>query len=137
MIELRKLLLNIKHIVVSADPTTTELFTGMLAVSWGLLLILPIDTFGSTKNYTTMEVLAPEMVWAALMFAVGLIQVAAVIYGKVKARKIPAMMSTMLWIFITFMFVSANPASASIAAYAVVSLFSIWTYLRLDVFNHF
>jgi len=124
------------RVIVTADPTPIELLSAIMAFGWGILLALPANTFATSPTYNAMSSLAPERVWAIAMLAIGLLQAAATLHGKVKARKPLAFFATLTWAFIAVMMISANAVSTAGVAYGVVTLLSLWSYLRMDVFNH-
>ena len=132
----RKFLENIQHIIVTASPTMMELFSAITALGWGVLLLLPYDTFGSSSIYVTMSALAPEELWGIALLGGGFLQLAAVLHGKISPRKLTAMFATASWAFIAAMFASSSIYSTGVVVYGVMTLFAAWIYFRLDVFNN-
>ena len=61
----------------SSDPGWLELWSAWVACYWGIVLLLPFDTFGASQSiqfYKTLSGAAEEDTWGAIFLAVGLCQ---------------------------------------------------------------
>lgn len=86
-----------------------EVFSSLLAWCWGILLILPYDTFGSTLSYRTMAFLAPEESWGFLFILIALLHGLSLCAGFFELRVPACWLASFIWSFVGVLFAIANP----------------------------
>lgn len=122
-----------KHTMTTYDIELVEVMSGIAALAWGLwLLIPPLDSFASSPTYNTMAMIAPEWLWGLAMSFFGSFQVQAAISHTLRSRKIAAITSSVMWLFITTMLAIGNLASTATVIYGVFTVFTVWSYLRIS-----
>lgn len=123
----------LKHALVTYEIELVEIMSGIAAVSWGVWLINPaLDTFITSYTFYTMAAVAPEWLWGTCMIVIGVAQVESVISHKLVRRKVSSLMLSIMWMFISAVFLYANVASTAGVIYSVFAFFTAWSYLRLS-----
>lgn len=119
------------------DTWSSELSLPLFAVSWGLWLTLPVETFASSHTFDAMAQLAPELVWGVFALLVGIVATAMPLLELrglilLKARFYLSMIQAAMWMFIVVMFVQANFSSTATAIYSTLTLQSIIVTVALS-----
>ena len=94
---------------VKADPSYIEAFSGLMAWAWGILLLLPFDTFSATPSYAAMKWLAPEWLWGTIFCCIGALHSLALCAGFNRLRPLVCMVAAFLWAFVGCTFVQTIP----------------------------
>lgn len=119
------------EVVWQSDPEPCEFIVGLRAVCWGLWLLLPMDTFGSlAPAYRTLAQLAPETVWGAWMFGLGVAVCWGITFGSLRLRRRLQFVHFLSWALISGAFLVANPAAAA-TQHLVTAVVCGWVYLRI------
>lgn len=124
---MRRLWLLIKE----ADTEIVELLLGVLALNWGLLILAPFDTFGSTPSFRVMASAAPEPVWGSALFIAGVLHICGLARNHRHTRQAAAFFTFLCWMVIAISFGLANPQGTAMAVYPTLALLSAWAYVRL------
>ena len=131
MIDFKHKIAVIKHFFVSYDIEYIEMMSGMLALFWGIILLLPFDTFSSTPSYFAMQTIAPEIAWGLAVAIGGMAQMISVLFLSNYARKLTAGISIFIWWFVAGMFIVSNSISTAVPVYSIIALSSSWSFIRL------
>jgi hypothetical protein len=111
-----------------------EALAGLAAALWGLILMLPGDTFATSRSFDAMATSGiAEWIWGAVAVAVGVAQVAGLIFDHWQTRRAAAMALTGLWMFIAAMTGIANVIGPVWAVYLLLSCSAGWAYCRMRV----
>lgn len=134
-VALAALLERLKVILVSSDFIFTEFFNGLCLFLWGMWIALPHwDTFNSTPTFRAMAQLPlPENAQGFLIMCVGLSVLFGIFFGHRRLRKVAIFWSTLIWIFISTMFIDANYQSTATITYPMLALSGAWAYWRITV----
>lgn len=132
---LAPLISQLKTILISSDFIFTEFFNGLCLFLWGAWVASPHwDTFNSTPTYDAMAQLPiSEDGQGIIIMSVGLIVLFGTFYGQRKLRKYATFWATIIWIFISAMFIVANFFSTATVVYPMLALSGIWAYWRITV----
>jgi len=115
-------------------PRQMEWFMATITSLWGAVLLLPIDTFGG-RAWVVFSALAPEPVWGAIMFMLGVARIGGLVVNGARAdvtpwiRVVSAGLGFLIWIGISFGFLLTGVISTWLAVYptfAVAELVNIY-----------
>lgn len=115
----------------------------MLALfGWGLILLLPTDTFSRSAAFAPMRALtgwlspsASEMAWGIKVLLLSLYALYAFWTGCSKHRRRVLAVSAGFWFFVDLTFFLVNPWGISMATYTLLLLNAIWASWRLLVID--
>lgn len=123
----------LKHVLITYEIELVEIMSGFAALCWGIWLINPLlNTFITSDTFDTMAMIAPEWLWGLSMVTIGFAQVESVISHKLARRKISSLILSVMWMFITTIFLYSNIASTAGIIYGTFAFFTAWSYLRLS-----
>ena len=120
----------VKH---SQSFRTLKIFSTSIAMWWGVVLILPFDTFSTALSYKAMAGIAPEFYWGLLMLIMGLAHLIGITYSLKKIEKASFLIATFVWIFIAAMFTIGSPPNTASGTYALIGLLTGWLYTNVKV----
>lgn len=109
-----------------------EKFLLFAALWWAFIMLLPLDTFGSSVGYDTMEKVASETVWGLFFFALATGHFVGLLTGHKKLIKANCMISVVVWLFVATMLVMSNPLSTGTGMYFLVAYVAASVYSRID-----
>ena len=115
--------------LITCDTKLFELSHSFIAAAWGFILILPSDSFSTTKTFSVMSQIAPEFFWGLVPLLIVIVHL-IFIESKI-VRKICIMALALFWLCVTFSVFFANSLSTATASYAGYFLLSIIRYLRV------
>ena len=94
---------------------------GATCFLWGVFLILPLDTFGTTHAWDAVrEVGLEEWQMGALVALVGLWKMISVVSGRYSWRRVAAMSSALTWGCIGTILIRANAAGTGTVIYPML-----------------
>jgi hypothetical protein len=99
-----------------------EAFSGALALYWGALLWLPLDTFSASPSYAAMSALASEEFWGTFYIFLGLMQLGSIRFRCVWMRACSMHLAIIGWGFAAMMFAVANPYTHAPGIYGILAL---------------
>lgn len=108
-----------------------EIILALHSIALGAYLLLPFNTFGSSRSFVIMAAIAPEWVWGGLIFALGTVLFVAVLVGSVQWRLRILILLAHIWLVIALALIVANYESVAVISYVFFSIIYIATYLRL------
>jgi hypothetical protein len=120
-----------KLILSKAKFRAIEVYLAALSLYWGVILILPFDTFSTSFSYDVMHQMAPEIFWGLAMVVVGLVHVLAMIRNDKTIRKIGLLLAAGQWYFIATMILLSNHFSTAWGTYYIVGCLSTWLYAKV------
>lgn len=110
------------------DSKISEIAKFIVAAFWGLTLLLPGSSFGTTKTFAIMAEIAPEEVWGLFPFILIIFYFS--FRQKLFVRKITLISLTMFWLLVAGSTFIANPLSTATASYVGFALLTAISYLR-------
>jgi hypothetical protein len=120
----------LKYILFESEGALTELFLGLISLTWGLWVISPFwDAFKQTTAFCVMGQIAPEWVWGTIMTAAGILKVYAILSEQVRLKKIVFTLSIFLWSCISISFAASAPLAVGTAIYTLITIangFCLW-----------
>ncbi|MGA4519263.1 hypothetical protein ACPA0F_18555 [Solibacillus silvestris] len=120
----------VKH---SQSFHTLKIFTTSIAIWWGVVLILPFDTFSTAVPYRAMAEIASEFYWGLLMLLMGCSHLIGITYSLKKIERASFLIATFVWIFIAAMFAFGSPPNTASGTYAIIGLLTGWLYTKVKV----
>lgn len=115
-----------------------EVFLTSLSLWWGLALLLPVDTFGTSESYQAMSNIANEGFWSFIMFCLTMIHIFGMSFNNKQIKQIGLLIATCVWIFVGTMFgwvdvlhIISNEKSTFTTAsgtYILIGMLSGWLY---------
>jgi hypothetical protein len=122
------------QLIVHRDVDLIEVSSGMLFLGWGIQLLLPWSTFGSSSGYVVLAQLMSEPVWGTLLLWLGITKIGSYLLNQRRVRLAGSLVGSMTWAFFSVAFGVANPAGTGIVVYPFLSLLSALIFWR--VFTH-
>ena len=119
-----------KQLLFGTHTDFFELFNSTLLIGWGAWLLLPFDSFTSSKAFTVLATYFSETTFGLIPVAIGLYILYTLIAFRIARRRYGILAATAFWIFIAVIIGSSNIASTGVAVYGIVAIFSIISYLR-------
>lgn len=123
----------LRALLLDHDFEPTEAISGIAATGWGLIVLLPVATFGTSHTYDAMASLAPEWAWGLAVLLVGILQLLTLLLDWHSWRRHTAFLAFCAWLFMSVMFIRANAASTATAIYPTMALAAAWAYWRLSL----
>jgi hypothetical protein len=117
-------------ILAEHDTEPVELIGGATKVAMGLWLLLPFDTFGSSRTFSALAVF-PESAWGAFFLVVGLAHLAALYDGRRTWRAWASGIGFVIWFAFALVFVTTNPPAFGWIMFMSVALAQMWASVRL------
>ncbi|WP_145052463.1 hypothetical protein [Paenibacillus xylanexedens] len=113
-----------------------ELSLAFIASFWGVLLVLPFNTFATSSAYAPMSNVMPESAWGVLMLFLSGLLLYGMLSGRFLVRRYALLVATFVWLFIGSMLFFGNPASTGWGAYLNYAILSSWAYMRVGEQRH-
>lgn len=118
--------------MIGGDTMMSEFALGFFAFAWGLWLLMPWASFGSSITFSIMESLASEEVWGLVTFTLGVAQIiGSQMKNSVRWRAFLWLGAFFNWFFIFWVFAVANFHSTATPVYFTMSMFSLLVYTSL------
>lgn len=117
-------------VLAEHDTEPAELSGGLLKVSIGCWLLLPLDTLGSSPTFAALTVL-PEWLWGAGLAALGVAHLFALRSGDRDRRRQASTIGWVVWFSFAVTFVVTNPPAFGFLAFLLAGLAQLWCSLRL------
>lgn len=108
-----------------------EVAVTSIAIWWGIILVLPFNTFGISDSYEAMEALAPESFWGVFMIGMGFSHLLSMTYNLSRLKRFTLLIATGVWIFIASMFAIGNPMNTATGTYAIIGVLTGWLYTKV------
>ena len=129
-------MLGLKEILNNHDIEPIELLLGLLSVMFGIWILNPYtNTFNTVSSFRVISNIFNESVFGSIMFAVGLIQLYCIFRDHYKIEKNIAILSAVIWSFITVSFIYSNVAAVGIPIYLLFTISNLWVFYRLVLYK--
>jgi hypothetical protein len=109
------------------------------ALSWGVWLLLPFDTFGSSATFRVLPMIAPEWAWGAVFVTVSLLLLFGILRCSRAIRRHALLFLSLLWLATWSALVISNWRSTAATNYIWWAILSAYSYMRVasnGVSNH-
>lgn len=126
---------NIRDILFFGDTKGVELVLALSSILWFVLLIWPGETF-SRPTYVAMAKIMTEEAWALsfLTHGVGLLYFMRDKSVNLYMRYINNFLGGLLWVSSSLMMLFAiTPPPAAISGELILSIGSLWVFIRTDI----
>lgn len=94
-----------RPMVVAFEKNFPEVILGVATIAFGVLLVLPPDSFAPGTGYDIVSGLAPTWVWGAGFLSLGFCNIWAVLRRKGNLVRFSAKLLFFMWFVLGFMFV--------------------------------
>lgn len=115
--------------LLQSDIEWAEIVSILGAFIWGFVLLLPFNSFGTSKTYNLIAFL-PESFWAVFFLCFFVVQFSAVLYNNLTWRIRAVGTGALIWAVVCSMAVGANPISTAYF-YLIPTLGCVWAFARL------
>lgn len=114
----------------TAGTRGVESLSACTAVYWGIVLLIPVDSFAVSYSFSHLQSLASENAWAMVYGGIGVFQLLALILVNYQMRLVAAVCAASLWIMTAVSIFINAPASTTVGVYFALSMGCVWTLLR-------
>lgn len=98
-------------------------YSGLIKIAWGIVLILPDDTFAANqKSYAGMMAIATENQWAVFLLIIGVLHTTSVLMTNINFRVSMQTISVGTWLFIASQFWLSNPIGTGKITYGIAAI---------------
>lgn len=118
----------IKQYFKHAKFRAIELTLMGISLFWGIVLMVPTNTFDGSSAYNSMEQLAPESVWSGLMVIVAMFHFFGMLKDDKMVRKVGLILAAGQWYFISSMMALDASASTEWGVYFIIGVLATWLY---------
>lgn len=125
--------LRLRALLLDVDFESAEAISAAMGALWGLWLLLPLDTFGASPLWRTVQLLFSEAQLGTIVCAGGTGAFVAMLWGSRQWRMWLTLFGAATWGGLSGLFIWANPAASSSVVYPVLTLVAAWAYLRLAI----
>lgn len=111
--------------------------TGLAAYAlyWGVLLLLPYNTFNTAANsYSGMVALAPESHWGTFALLVGAAQMYGMLIAGDRLRAFFLLVAAGFWYFVFTMFMIINPFTTG-GTYIITAILCSYLFVKVGGLN--
>lgn len=113
-----------------------EIVLAGLALGFGVWLLLPFDTFGTSATFGTLAELATEAVWGLAMATLGALWYFGILVKWKMLRQLTAGLCMVAWAFISMAFWDSNLSSTASITYPIFSLACMIAYAIIGLNGH-
>ncbi len=119
-----------KQLLFGTHTDFFELFNSLLLIAWGGWLLLPFNSFASSKAFAVLATYTDEATFGIIPVLIGLYILYTLIMLRIARRRYGILAASAFWIFISIIIGSSNIASTGVPVYALIAIFSAISYLR-------
>lgn len=112
------------------DTEPIELLGGATKAMMGVWLLLPMESFASSRSFSALVVL-PEWAWGSFLLLVGVCHLVALHDGNRAWRRRAAFVGFLVWCSFGIVFVWNNPPAIGWVMFMAAGLAQLWANLRL------
>lgn len=117
-----------------ADPTPSELTTGLILLVFGIAILNPFTTtFSTTKTYNALQYLTANQEWLCGLLFVSIGGWQLDITKSIRWRSVSASCSMFLFLLLAVMFFVSNPQAAGAYLFGLYSAICLWQFRRLRI----
>jgi hypothetical protein len=114
------------------EQRVTEIILALCALSWGVWLLLPFDTFSSSATFVLLARTAPEWVWGAFMCAGAITTLVGLYRRSCPVRRHGLIAMTIVWMIVWTSFAIGNWRSTAAVTYLWWAILCGYWYLRVQ-----
>lgn len=115
--------------LLDSDVEWAEIVSIFGGIIWGIVLLLPGNTFATSKAYNLIS-FWHEDVWAVLFLIFATVQAIGLLSNRLRWRMRCAALGAVVWAFVCSMLVISNPISTAYF-YVVPCIGCLWALARL------
>ncbi len=119
-----------KQLIFGTHTDFFELFNALLLIAWGIWLVLPFETFRTTKAFSVLDAYTNELTFGFIPLLIGLYILYTLIMLRIARRRYGILAASAFWIFIAIVIGASNITSTGVAVYGLIAIFSAISYLR-------
>lgn len=108
-----------------------EFIAGLISLWWGILLLLPFDTFDSARSYNFIRII-PENAWGIIALLIGAMQITGTLTHDKKLRKTGTLSAAIFWVLVGAALFLGNKLGTGVVAYAGLSLLCRMLHLEIQ-----
>ena len=120
-----------KRLLFEMETDYAEVLSGLLAMGWGVGILLPEPNSAQTDVYRAMVGMAPAWAWGGAILCLGAVQFVAVVLGFEHVRQAAAIVAGPFWTFVALVILIAGYQTTYFIFYAIFAFSCGWAYLRL------
>ncbi len=120
----------IKQLIFGTHTDFFELFNSIVLMAWGGWLILPFETFKTTKAFTVLDTYTNELAFGFIPLLIGLYILYTLLAIGTSRRRYGILAAAAFWIFISIIIGASNITSTGVPIYGLIAIFSAISYLR-------
>lgn len=117
--------------IVCANSSPLETAVAIQSILWGIVLLMPQQTYTSSTVYVILSKVASENVLGIVMLAIGILQLIIVHISKQDQRRTIVVVSLLVWSFVDATFWLSGSSSTGAAAHLVTVLMLVWSLITL------
>lgn len=123
--------LRIQALLFTGSFDRVQLLMGLVAVAWGLHMLLAFGSYRHVTHYRVLSELAPEWFWGFCLAAFGAAKITVLLFGDERARGRMSWAAAGVWLFLALAFGVSNIYAATSSVFMVFAVASGWICLRL------
>lgn len=122
----------LKTLFFDKDFEFTEIQNVTIKLLWGMWLLSPWwNTFANSVSFRAMSELANENVWGAGVVLIAVLHLAGLVFNIHFMRKYAIFAGFLFWLFVSIMLVRTNPSGTGTIIYPILTISTMWVYLRV------
>lgn len=107
------------------------LTTGLMTLSMGMWLILPMETFAVSPNWKFAAGIAPDWAWGLIISVPGAIKAYGILRADYKIAKLGCAIAFNVWLFLSLEFFLSNPRSSMVPILLWIATINAWFVLQM------
>lgn len=130
---MRRLAFRLWLLLRHSDPRIVEFGNALLACAWGLWLLLPWASWGSSIIYRPLLLLAPEHAWGIVYAAIGGAHMAVALSDWYQWRRWFSFISVIKWTLVVALFAIGHLHATATVVYGAIAVASAWVFIRIGL----
>lgn len=120
----------IKALFFNYDWEIVEIQGATFKILWALFLLMPFPAFKTISGYASI---GTENYWGSGLLIIGVLHMYSILIHKRWMRKLMTFISSLLWLFITFIVWQEAHTSALLVFFLTIGFFMFLNFLRLSI----
>lgn len=113
------------------ETKVTQRGLGVLSLLWGVVLLWPTNTYGTTPSFNLLAHTIPEDALGAAFALVGLCKIASSLWGSLRVRGFFAALGFGMWLFVALSIFASVAFSTGWVVYSFVAWLSGYNFWQL------
>jgi hypothetical protein len=118
--------------ILTREPWWAEFWSALAAIGWALVAFSANDVLNERAAFIQLAYMASPIFWEMSGFALGTIQLFALIFANAYGRVCASFFCTWWWTFITLSILLHDPRAPSIALYIVFAAINVFSMLKIS-----